>query len=102
MRGAGRRPEKSLWFLVVRRNQLQKLRYRGHWRRADFSNCGSQTTNLAAVVADMAVEQARMHADIFSILTVEQQEKAKQLEAQGRRAHRSSVSRRSGRRRRRS
>ena len=38
---------------------------------------------LAAVQADMAVEQARMHADIFSILTVEQQEKAKQLEAQG-------------------
>jgi protein CpxP len=38
---------------------------------------------LAAVQADMAVNQARMHADIFSILTVEQQEKAKQLEAQG-------------------
>ena len=38
---------------------------------------------LAAVEADMAVDQARMHADIFSILTVEQQEKAKQLEAQG-------------------
>jgi periplasmic protein CpxP/Spy len=38
---------------------------------------------LAAVQADMAVDQARMHADIFSILTVEQQEKAKQLEAQG-------------------
>lgn len=40
-------------------------------------------TALAAVEADMAVDQARMHADIFSILTVEQQEKAKQLEAQG-------------------
>ena len=39
--------------------------------------------SLAAVEADMAVDQARMHADIFSILTVEQQEKAKQLEAQG-------------------
>ena len=39
--------------------------------------------NLAAAEADMAVEQARMHADIFAILTVEQQEKAKQLEAQG-------------------
>jgi periplasmic protein CpxP/Spy len=38
---------------------------------------------LAAVEADMAVDQARMHADIFSILTVEQQEKANQLEAQG-------------------
>ena len=38
---------------------------------------------LAAVEADMAVDQARMHADIFSLLTVEQQEKAKQLEAQG-------------------
>ena len=38
---------------------------------------------LAAVEADMAVDQARMHSDIFSILTVEQQEKAKQLEAQG-------------------
>ena len=38
---------------------------------------------LTAVEADMAVDQARMHADIFSILTVEQQEKAKQLEAQG-------------------
>src|ERR1700752_2761971 len=30
---------------------------------------------LAAVQADAAVEQARLHADIFSILTVEQQEK---------------------------
>jgi len=39
---------------------------------------------LAAVQADAAVEQARLHADIFSILTVEQQEKAKQLEAQAR------------------
>ena len=38
---------------------------------------------LALVEADVAVDQARMHADIFSILTVEQQEKAKQLEAQG-------------------
>ena len=38
---------------------------------------------LAAVEADIAVDQARMHADIFSILTVEQQEKAKQLEQQG-------------------
>jgi len=37
---------------------------------------------LAQVEADMAVEQARMHADIFNILTVEQQQKAKQLEAQ--------------------
>jgi Spy/CpxP family protein refolding chaperone len=37
---------------------------------------------LAKVQADMAVEQARLHADIFNILTVEQQEKAKQLEAQ--------------------
>ena len=39
---------------------------------------------LAAVEADSAVEEARLHADIFSILTVEQQEKAKQLEAQAR------------------
>ena len=39
---------------------------------------------LAAVQADAAVDQARLHADIFSILTVEQQEKAKQLEAQAR------------------
>jgi len=37
---------------------------------------------LAAVQADAAVEEARLHADIFSVLTVEQQEKAKQLEAQ--------------------
>jgi periplasmic protein CpxP/Spy len=37
---------------------------------------------LAAVEADMAVEQARLHADVFNVLTVEQQEKAKQLEAQ--------------------
>jgi len=39
---------------------------------------------LAAVQADSAVEEARLHADIFSVLTVEQQEKAKQLEAQAR------------------
>jgi Spy/CpxP family protein refolding chaperone len=37
---------------------------------------------LAKVQADMAVDQARVHADIFNILTVEQQEKAKQLEQQ--------------------
>lgn len=42
------------------------------------------STALAAVQADMAVDEARLHADIFSILTVEQQEKAKQLEAQAR------------------
>ena len=40
---------------------------------------------LAAVQADMAVEQAKLHADVFSILTAEQQEKAKQLEAQAQR-----------------
>ena len=37
---------------------------------------------LAVVEADVAVDQARLHADIFNVLTVEQQEKAKQLEAQ--------------------
>ena len=37
---------------------------------------------LASVEADMAVEQARLHADIFNVLTVEQQDKAKQLEQQ--------------------
>lgn len=42
----------------------------------------SASASLAAVQADMAVEEARMHADIFSILTVEQQAKAKQLEEQ--------------------
>ena len=42
----------------------------------------SATANLAAVQADMAVDEARLHADIYSILTVEQQAKAKQLEEQ--------------------
>lgn len=42
----------------------------------------SAAEGLATVQADMAVEQARLHSDIFSVLTVEQQEKAKQLEAQ--------------------
>ena len=42
----------------------------------------STSATLAAVQADMAVDEARMHADIFSILTVEQQTKAKQLEEQ--------------------
>ena len=42
----------------------------------------SASASLAAVQADMAVEEARLHADIFSILTVEQQAKAKQLEEQ--------------------
>ena len=37
---------------------------------------------LAVVQADMAVEQARLHADIFGVLTVEQQAKAKQLQEQ--------------------
>jgi Spy/CpxP family protein refolding chaperone len=38
--------------------------------------------DVAAAQADLAVDQARMHSDIFSILTVEQQTKAKELEAQ--------------------
>ena len=42
----------------------------------------SAAQDLAAVQADMAVEQARLHSDIFAVLTVEQQEKARQLEAQ--------------------
>ena len=44
----------------------------------------SAAQDLAAVQADMAVEQARLHSDIFAVLTVEQQDKAKQLEAQER------------------
>ena len=44
----------------------------------------SASATLAAAQADMAVDEARLHADIFSVLTVEQQEKAKQLEAQAR------------------
>ena len=43
----------------------------------------SAAQDLAATQADMAVEQARLHSDIFGVLTSEQQEKAKQLEAQG-------------------
>jgi len=42
----------------------------------------SAAQDLAAAQADMAVEQARLHSDIFGVLTAEQQEKAKQLEAQ--------------------
>jgi Spy/CpxP family protein refolding chaperone len=37
---------------------------------------------VAAVQADLAVAQARLHADIWNILTPEQQDKAKQLEQQ--------------------
>jgi Spy/CpxP family protein refolding chaperone len=39
---------------------------------------------LADVEADMAVGRARLHSDIFALLTVEQQAKAKQLEADAR------------------
>ena len=42
----------------------------------------SAAMDVAAAQADVAVEQARLHSDIFSVLTVEQQTKAKQLEAQ--------------------
>ena len=42
----------------------------------------SAAQDVAAAQADMAVEQARLHSDIFGVLTVEQQTKAKQLEAQ--------------------
>jgi Spy/CpxP family protein refolding chaperone len=42
----------------------------------------SAAQDLAAAQADMAVEQARLHSDIFAVLTAEQQEKAKQLAAQ--------------------
>jgi len=37
---------------------------------------------VAAVQADLAVAQARVHADIWNILTPEQQVKAKELEQQ--------------------
>jgi len=37
---------------------------------------------VASVQADLAVEQARLHADVWNILTSEQQEKARQLEQQ--------------------
>jgi protein CpxP len=40
--------------------------------------------SVASVQADLAVEQARVHADIWNILTPDQQEKAKQLEQQAR------------------
>jgi len=42
----------------------------------------SAAQDLAVVQADMAVARARLHADIFAVLTVEQQAKAKQLEEQ--------------------
>ena len=42
----------------------------------------STSQDLAAVEADLAVDSARLHADIFAILTVEQQARAKQLEEQ--------------------
>jgi protein CpxP len=38
--------------------------------------------SVASVQADLAVEQARLHADVWNILTPDQQEKAKQLEQQ--------------------
>jgi Spy/CpxP family protein refolding chaperone len=37
---------------------------------------------VATVQADLAVAQARVHADIWNILTPEQQTKAKELEQQ--------------------
>lgn len=37
---------------------------------------------LASVQADVAVNQARMHADVWNILTPDQQAKAKELETQ--------------------
>ena len=42
----------------------------------------STAEDLAAVQADMAVERARLHSDIFGVLTAEQQEKASELRAQ--------------------
>jgi len=48
----------------------------------DESRVRAAAQDLAAVQADMAVDRARLRSDIFSILTVEQQAKAKQLEAQ--------------------
>ena len=38
--------------------------------------------DVASTQADLTVDRARLHSDIYSILTVEQQTKAKQLEAQ--------------------
>jgi len=39
-------------------------------------------SQVATVQADLAVAQARVHADIWNILTPEQQTKAKELEQQ--------------------
>jgi Spy/CpxP family protein refolding chaperone len=47
----------------------------------DESLVRSAARGLAEVQADLAVAQAQLHADIFALLTVEQQDKAKQLEA---------------------
>src|SRR4051812_29858996 len=38
--------------------------------------------DVATAQADLAIDRARTHSEVFAILTVEQQAKAKQLEAQ--------------------
>ncbi len=68
---------------------VQRLQQAMEAQRASIENIPvneslvrSAAQDLAAVQADMAVEQARLHSDIFAVLTAEQQDKAKQLEAQ--------------------
>jgi periplasmic protein CpxP/Spy len=48
----------------------------------DEATIRQRSSEVAAVEADMAVARARAHAEVFQVLTAEQQAKAKQLQTQ--------------------
>ena len=48
----------------------------------DEATIRAKTTDLSAVEADGAVLRAKVHAAVFQVLTPEQQEKAKSLQAE--------------------
>jgi len=48
----------------------------------DEGQIRARTSELAAIEADAAVQRAKLHAAVFQVLTPEQQEKAKQLQAE--------------------
>ena len=71
------------------RTTMQRLDQAMHAHRAAINQVPvneqavrAAAAQVAAVQADLAVAQARVHADIWNILTPEQQTKAKELEQQ--------------------
>jgi Spy/CpxP family protein refolding chaperone len=65
---------------------------------SDETTIRARSADVAAIQADAAVLRARVHQEVFSLLTAEQQAKAKELKAQGEARMKERASRRRERR----